>query len=92
MLRDTIVCKMRNEGLQKRLLSDKKLTLGKVIVDTLAAEMAEQNARVEEYCRNELFENGYGYEKKKLINPQRHREKERKCTSHVAGVKETMYH
>ena len=43
MLRDRIVCGMRNKSLQRRLLSDKNLTLDKVIEDTQTVEMEEQN-------------------------------------------------
>lgn len=43
MIRDRIVCGMRDENAQRRLLWDTNLTLVKVTEDMHALEMAEKN-------------------------------------------------
>ena len=72
MLRDRIVCGMRNESLQKRLLSDKNLTLGKVIEETQAAEMAEQNMQeLKSTAEMNYVKMGTGYKKKENHKSQK---------------------
>ena len=72
MTRDRIVCGMRSERLQKRLLSDKKLTLGKAIEDTKAAKVAEQNMQeLKSPTDMNYVKMGTGYEKKNKIKFQK---------------------
>ena len=54
-LRDMLVCRVNNNRIQRRLLSEDKLTLKRAIEISVGLELAERNLATIDSCYNCLF-------------------------------------